>query len=69
MSARVINEINEECFQNVLIKNKVLPQLNMQSSRMASLNAKSFYSDYDVSQLVLANQRLEFIDFISKFIR
>jgi uncharacterized membrane protein len=69
INASLINEISEECRQNVLIKTKILEHLPPAEKIELYSARKSGYTNYDCAILKLAEQRLHHFDFIFKFIK
>ena len=68
VNAEIINAITEECRQNILIKRKILTHLPI--SKISSMfMVESSYRDFDCSKLTLCDQRLDFVGFITKFIK
>ena len=72
VSAQIVKDIAEECKMNILIKEKILKNLKMAivhgvANRMH--HRDSYYRDYDVSEVVLEDQKLDSVLFISKFIK
>ena len=71
VSANLINEINEECRQNVMIQQKIMRHLpyKLDGNQNIKFGSNYSYSHYDCSELVLQDQRLQHFGFVLKFIK
>lgn len=72
IGAQILKDIADQCKMNILIKEKILKNLKMAiahgvANRMH--HRDSYYRDYDVSEVVLEDQKLDSVLFISKFIK